>query len=121
MSGSQRLAGPTGLQAGGIRLAIKSGCTYNLGSPKREAVMGSQEVEGFKENPQTPFVEFEAFDKANLDVKALEAMVDTTVTVDAPNGKTIVFHNAYWAGEGTHNTDEGTLSGRFEAPRAEEV
>jgi len=122
MSGTQRIGGPVEIQAGGIRLKVKPGATYNLGHPKREGVLGAKDAHGYKEAPQMAFVEAEVTDHRTLDVKALTTMEDATVTVTAPNGKTILFHNAYYAGEGTVSTDEGSLTIRFESTRpAEEI
>ena len=122
MSGNQRVGGPYELQAGGVRLNGKAGATYNLGHPKREAVMGASSGHGFKETPQPSFVEVDVTDSDTLDVKALVTMRDVTVTLKVANGKTILLHNAYYAGEGTIATDEGNIAVRFESGQpAEEI
>lgn len=122
MAGNQRVGGPYELQAGGVRLNGKGGATYNLGHPKREAVMGASAGHGYKETPQVSFVEVDVTDAADLDVKAVATMKDATVTLKVANGKTILLHNAYFAGEGTIATDEGNIGCRFESLQpAEEI
>lgn len=122
MAGNQRVGGPYELQAGGIRLNGKGGATYNLGHPKREAVMGASVGHGFSEKPQVAFVEADVTDSDTLDVAALVTMRSATVTLKVANGKTILLHNAYYAGEGTIATDEGSIGCRFESLQpAEEI
>ena len=58
MAGNQRVGGPVEIQAGGVRLSVKSGATYNLGHPKRETIMGASRGHGYKETPQPSFIEF---------------------------------------------------------------
>jgi hypothetical protein len=115
MSGNQRVGGPYELQAGGVRLNGKGGASYNLGHPKREAVLGASGGHGFTEKPQVSFVEVDVTDNDALDVKALVTMRDKPVTLKVANGKTILLHNAYYAGEGTITTDEGSIGCRFES------
>lgn len=117
MSGTQRIGGPVEIQVGGVRLSVKAGTSYNLGVPKRSSVMGSKQMEGYKEEPQPAFVEFVITDKRTTDVKALQKMEDVTLTMTVPNGKTILLHNAFHAGEGTITTDEGEIASRFESAR----
>jgi hypothetical protein len=121
MAGNQRIGGPYELNAGGVRLNGKTGATYNLGSPKRETMLGPTGSHGHTEKAQVPFVEVDVTDSADLDVKALQNMVGVTVTLKVANGKTILFHDAIYAGEGTIGTDEGNIGCRFEAKSAEEV
>lgn len=116
MSGNQRVGGPYELQAGGIRLSGKAGASYNLGAPKAETLMGASGGHGYTEKPQPAFIEADITDNADLDVKALVKMRNVTVTLKVANGKTILLHNAIYAGEGTIATDEGSIGARFESP-----
>jgi Phage tail tube protein len=118
---SNRRGGLIQFAAGGVTFDAKGNFTYNLGSPKREAVVGADAVHGFKETPQVAFVEGEITDRGNLDLKALTLMDDATVTLNLANGKIIVLGGAWYAGEGTGNTDEGNIGVRFEGTRAEEI
>ena len=41
----------------------KGGFTYNLGGAKREAIVGSDAVHGYKETPRVAFIEGEITDR----------------------------------------------------------
>lgn len=48
-------------------------------------------------------------------------MDNATVTLELANGKMIVLRNAWFASEGTVQTEEGTIALRFEGISAEEI
>lgn len=117
----QRRGGLIELMANGIRHDCKGNFTYNLGAPKREAVIGSDRVHGFMEKPQVPFIEGEITDRGDLDLHALVVLENATAVLKLANGKIIMLRDAWYAGEGTGNTDEGNIGVRFEGKQAEEV
>jgi hypothetical protein len=118
----QRRAGIIQLQVDGEILDAKGNFTYNIGRPKREAILGSDgAVHGFKETVQVPFIEGEITDRGDLDVEALIGMTDGTVTLSLANGKTIVLRSAWYAGEGTGNTEEANIPVRWEGKNGEEL
>jgi hypothetical protein len=118
----QRRAGIIQLQVDGEILDAKGNFTYNLGRPKREAILGSDGVvHGFKEMVQVPFIEGEITDRGDLDVEAMIGMTDGTVTLALNNGKTIVLRSAWFAGEGTGNTEEANIPVRWEGKNGEEL
>jgi hypothetical protein len=94
---------------------------YNIGKPKREALVGHDTVHGYKELPQVPFCELEIRDSSTLDLDVLLTAKDATITIELANEKTIVFRNAWYAGEGTIGSEEANIQCRFEALAAEEV
>lgn len=113
MSG-QRRGGTIQLQANGVLYDAKGNFTFNLGRPKREAIIGADRVHGFKETQQVGFIEGEITDRGDLTVKTLLDLKNATVTLLLANGKTIAARNAYYAGDGTGNTDEGNMDFRVE-------
>lgn len=117
----QRRGGIIQVQTNGELLDAKGSWTYNLGRPKREPVIGSDGVHGYKEVPQVAFIEGEATDRGSLDLAKLVTMKDATVTLALANGKTVVLRNAWYAGDGTGNTEEGNVQIRFEGASGEEV
>ena len=117
----QRRAGLIQLQITGKIQDAKGTFTYNLGRPKREAIAGSDGVHGFKETPQVAFIEGAITDRGNLDLDALVTTKDATVTLSLANGKTIVLSDAWYAGDGTVNTEEAEIAVRFEGKTAEEI
>jgi predicted heme/steroid binding protein len=118
---SQRRAGIIQVQVNGEVYDAKGNFSYNLGRPMREAIIGADAVHGFKETPQVPFIEGEFTDRGSLDVATLVTLEDATVTLSLANGKVIVLREAWFAGEGTANTEEGNIAVRFEGAGAEEI
>jgi hypothetical protein len=120
MSGG-RVGGTIYFKVDGAQYKAKGGFSYNLGQPKREGVVGADGVHGYKESPQIPYVEGEITDSADLDVQAFLNLTGVTVTLELANGKTILVRDAWYAGEGKTQTDEGNIEVRFEGMSAEEV
>lgn len=116
-----RVGGIISLKVDGVIHNAKGNFTYNLGKPRREGVVGHDAVHGYKELPQVPFIEGEITDRADLSLEQLVAISDATVTLDLANGKVIVLRNAWFAAEGTFNTEEGNGTVRFEGLSAEEI
>lgn len=113
MSGNQRRGGIIQVQANGKIYDAKGNYTYNLGRPVREAIVGADRPHGYKETPQVGFIEGEITDRSDLDLDELVTLKDATVTLELANGKVIVARDAYYAGEGTGNTEEGNIAVRF--------
>lgn len=117
---SQRRGGIIQLQVNGEIYRAKGSFSYNLGRPKREAIVGADGIHGYKETPQVGYIEGEITDGTELDLDAMVTMKDATVSLDLAIGKMIVLSEAYYAGDGTGNTDEGNIGFRAEG-LAEEV
>jgi hypothetical protein len=118
---SQRRGGLIQLQVAGVSQEAKGNFTYNLGRPKRETIVGSDGVHGFKETPQPSFIEGEITDRGSLDLGAFVGSEGVTVTLGLANGKTIVLKDAWYCGDGTGNSDEGNIAIRFESKLGEEI
>lgn len=118
---AERVGGIIQVQANGVLYDAAGEFTHNLGEPKREAMTGPSGVQGYKETIQVPFIEGTIRDRSALDRRALVTMTGATVTLALPNGKVFVLRDAWYAGDGTGNTDEGTLDFRFEGMSGDEV
>ena len=121
MAGKNRIGGIIALKVNGDIYFAKGNFTYNLGKPKKEGVVGSDRVHGYKEVPQVPFIEGEITDRNELNLEDLITLDDATVTLELANGKVIMLREGWYAGEGTGNTDEGNIALRIEGMSAEEV
>lgn len=121
MAGKNRIGGLIALKINGDMYFAKGNFTYNLGKPKKEGVVGSDRVHGYKEVPQIPFIEGEITDRNELNLEDLLTLEDATVTLELANGKVIMLREGWYAGEGTGNTDEGNIGLRIEGMSAEEV
>ena len=117
----QRRGGIIQLQINGELQSAKGNFTYNLGRPKREAIIGSDGVHGYKETPQVSYIEGEVTDRGDLDLEALVTLTDATVTCVLANGKVFVLREAWYAGDGEASTEEGAIKVRFEGKSGEEI
>ncbi len=119
---SQRKGGTIQLQVAGVLLDALGSFSYNLGHPMREDIVGSDRVHGYTEKPQVAFIEGEITDRGTLDLGALIDTTLATVTLSLANGKTIMLRDAWYAGDGTGNTEGGNVAVKFcSASQGEEV
>ena len=117
----ERVGGQIFLSVNGQRQRAKGAFTYDLGTPKRDPVVGSDGVHGFKEMPKAAYVEGEITDSGTFDMAGLMNVTNATVTLNLANGKTIVFYQAAYTGDGTVSTEEGNAKFRFDAISAKEI
>lgn len=118
---SNRRSGLLEVKVDGVIYDVKGNWTYNLGAPKRDAIVGQDRVHGYKELPQVPFIEGEITDASNLDVAKLLLTDNATITLNIANGKVIELRQAWYAGEGSIGTEEANIQIRFEGIDAEEI
>lgn len=116
-----RRGGIVFLKIDGEQYDVKGEGTYNMGSPMREAIVGQDQVHGYKETPQVPSITIALTDRGDLDLKKLQAVNNATIVLELANGKAVVLRSAWFAGEGTVTTGEGEISAKFEGLSAEEV
>jgi hypothetical protein len=116
-----RRAGTLFLKVDGVIHQAKGNFTYDLGAPKRDAIVGADNVHGYKEAPKVPFIEGAITDRGDLDLEKLFLLDGALVTLELGNGKTIALSDAWFAGEGTASTEEAEVPVRFEGKRAVEV
>ena len=121
MAGNKRVGGIMSFKIDGEMYFAKGDFTYNLGKPKREGVVGSDRVHGYKETPQIPFIEGEITDRGEMSLETLLGVKDATITLELGNDKVIVLREGWYASDGTVNTGEGNIQARFEGMSAEEV
>lgn len=116
-----RIGGKIFFHINGTRQLAKGNFTYNLGTDLREPVVGSDEVHGYTEKPQAPYIEGEITDRGDLDVKAMLGVTAATITLELTNGKTVLLRDGWHGGEGNVQTDEGNIAVKFYGRSAEEV
>jgi len=118
---SNRRGGLISLKVDGDLYFAKGNFTYNIGKARKEAIVGADAVHGYKETPQVAFIEGEITDRKELSLEALQSIENATITLELANGKVIVLRQAWYASEGTGNTEEGNIAVRFEGMSGEEV
>lgn len=116
-----RVGGIIFVKVDGEQYRAKGSFTYNLGKPKRDAVVGSDGTHGYKELPQVAFVEGVFTDEIGISVEKLLEVKDATVTLELANGKVISYRDSWFAGDGNITTEEGEIAVRFESRNAEEI
>lgn len=121
MASKNRVGGLIAIKVDGETLYAKGNFTYNLGIPRKEGIVGSDRVHGYKETPQIPYIEGEITDHREISMEAIRKLEEATITLELANGKVIVLRQAWEASEGTGNTEEGNQTVRFEGMSAEEV
>ena len=84
---NNRRAGIIYVKVDGKQYDAKGAYTYNLGKPKRDAIIGANGVHGYKETPQVAFIEGAVTDSDELDLATLVTADNVTVTLELNNGK----------------------------------
>ena len=110
-----RVSGTLFVKIDGVQRQAIGDFTYNLGFPKKEMVVGADEIHGHMERPQVAYVEGEIRDQSELSVGQLRQIDDGTVTLELANGKNVVFRNCIEASEGTVGTENANVQVRFES------
>lgn len=118
---NRRVGGILSLKIGGELYSAKGEFSYDLGIPKRTAVVGADGVHGFSEKPKVPFIEGAITDNDALDLKALQTTRDVTATLELANGKVMVLRECWYASDGVVKSDEGEIPLRLEGMSADEV
>jgi hypothetical protein len=117
-----RIAGVLELQVNGEIHAAKGDFTVNLGAHKRSGIKGSDgRLHGFREEPQLSYLEGKITVLGTTVVSTILNLIDATATLKLANGKTYVFRNAYYAGDGNITTGEAEMDFRLECESAEEI
>ena len=109
------------LRANDQRFEAKGNFRYNIGHPKREAVVGLDGVHGFTEKPQANYIEGEITKRDAEQFQTLLDLENETLTLEEANGDTVMLREAWFAGDGEVNPEEGMVSVRFEGMSAEIV
>ena len=88
---------------------------YGGGFDKRENVMHSGGIAGYKTTPVAPFISGELIDTDGLSMRDIANVVDSTITLDLQNKKQVVLTHAWSCNEnGLENDSDGKLIVKFE-------
>lgn len=118
---AERIGGIIRVKVDGQQFFAKGSWTYRINPEKREMIVGSDRVHGYKALPQVPFVEGVITDRGDLDLLALQGVEDVTVLLELANGKGVVLRSAVYVSEGEVTTEEGEIPARFEGISGEEI
>lgn len=117
----KRIGGILFLKVNGNQYQAKGAFTYNLGVPKKEMIVGSDGVHGYKEMPQVAYIEGAITDSPDISITELRDLRDATVTLELANGKVISIESAIEASDGEVTSEEGEAQVRFEGLKGTEI
>jgi len=102
------------LSINGVSYRVVGELTYDPGLIEREVTKGQDGVHGFKLMPKVPFMSANLRDSGGLRVADFSEMENVTIFAQLINGKTVTGRNMAQVGETAVNTEEGTMSIRWE-------
>jgi len=114
---NRRIGGVIFVKKDGEAVQAKGSWTINPGVNKKEMISGADGVHGFKELPQPSAIEGVITDLDTLDVEALYATRDATITIELANGKVFSCEEAVFSGDGESTTEEGEITVEFQGVR----
>lgn len=105
----------------GVQYQIGGNMKINPLSEKRTALVGLDRSIAPQIEPQSPFIECEVRDRADVDPIPLHEMLDETVTVELANGTVWTLSNAFYTGDGDFDAKEGTHAVRFNGSKCRRI
>lgn len=111
---TNRIAGTAFLAIDGTSYLARGEFSYSPALVERESVPGIDTIHGYIEKPYVPFIEGTLTNSGGLDVAAINAMTDVTVTLELANGKTIIGRNMWTTSAQEVGVDEGKVKFRVE-------
>jgi hypothetical protein len=117
MSGStsRLLAGIVSFTIDGAPWNAVDAVEYTPTMVTRETLKGQSAVEGFSEMPQQGRIAAQLRDRADATVQSLNAVTNSTIVIQAANGKTVTGSGMWQVGDIRVGTKEGTFSIEFES------
>ncbi|XZG71728.1 phage tail tube protein [Chitinibacteraceae bacterium HSL-7] len=113
----QRLAGVCFIKINGHQVSLKGGLEAPISAFKREPVMDTAGVAGYKETPVTPFVKATGIVGADFPLDTLRDATDLSVQAEFANGKIYTLGDAWLANEASVKGDEGEVELEFNGLR----
>jgi len=108
-----RIAGTCYVKVDGAQLEVKGGLECPINSRKREPVVASAGVAGFKETVIVPYVKLTAILTPDFPRAKLDTATNMTVTAELANGEVYVLAGAWLANEAAAKGDDGETELEF--------
>jgi uncharacterized protein YlzI (FlbEa/FlbD family) len=118
---SNRFAGVAYWSVDGRQLAVRGNLEVMPSRYERTGIAGQDAVHGYSELPVVPYVAGDVSTLEGTSVEAIDAVTDSTITVEAANGSVYVLRNAWRAERSTVNTRDGQFHVRFEGMSCDEL
>ena len=95
--------------------------TYSPGGVKRETLMGSDGIHGYKETVLPAFIEGVIRDQGDLKLADIIKITEATISLELGNGKLFLLRDGWYAGDPNVSSEEATIPVRFEGKSGKEV
>ncbi|MEZ2293096.1 phage tail tube protein [Variovorax sp. RCC_210] len=112
-----RVAGVCYVKVDGAQLEVKGGLECPINNRKREAIVASAGVAGFKETTVVPYVKLTAIFTADFPKEKISAATDMTITAEYANGEVYTLSDAFLANESAAKGEEGEIELEFNGMR----
>ena len=110
---AQNTSGVAYFRINGVQYAIAGEMRVNALTEKRTPLIGLDGNVSPQVEFQSPMVECQVKDFADVDLVALSKLENVTVTVEMGNGTTWELSNAFYSGDGEVDAKEGNFQVRF--------
>jgi uncharacterized protein YlzI (FlbEa/FlbD family) len=118
---SNRFAGIAYWSVDGKQLAVRGNLEVMPSRFERTGIAGQDRVHGYSELPVVPYMAGDVSTLEGTVIEDIDAVTDSTITVEAANGSVFVLRNAWRAERSTVNTRDGQFHVRFEGMSCDEL
>lgn len=108
-----KVAGTAFIKVDGVQYALQGNATVKFSTSNREVMVGADGVHGYKETPTAPSIEMTLTRTPDCSLATLSRMTDSTVTLEAADGKVYVLNEAFQSGDLDYAATEGTVGVTF--------
>ena len=115
-----RLAGIVSFSIDGAVWNVTDACEYTPNMAERTTLKGQSAVEGYSEMPKEGRISATLRDRGDATVQSLNGLTNSTIVVQAANGKTITGAGMWQTGDIRVATKEATFTIEFEGPQVTE-
>jgi hypothetical protein len=105
----------------GTQMAVRGNLEVMPSRFERTGIAGQDRVHGYSELPVVPYMAGDVSTLEGTSVEAIDAVTNSTITVEAANGTVYYLRNAWRAERSTVNTRDGQFHVRFEGLSCDEV
>lgn len=110
------LAGTAFFQADGQTFALVGEVTYRPASPTREMLVGMDGPHGFKSKPGWGQIKAKLRNTSGVSVAAIGQMVNSTITIELANGKTVIGRQMFTTEPPSADAEEAEIEVTWEGP-----
>lgn len=119
MANKNQVLGQVRIKVDGDLIESDGSSTIELGGAMRESVKGDYQAGAFRETTEPSKVEASVLIKAGVDLAALRAIDNATLTVETDIGSVYIIRSAYVAEVISISTSDGKAKVVFMGPPAE--